>query len=570
MTGLNRYIQLIVVHKDSNFRANTHNGLLRFAISNEPIASIVLDGLSRNFSSRNNTNVVIAVPEEWNIKSQRATPKITHYREDVPVDWESLRKTKKNSWLVISNGRFATQISGELLCKVLAVTPADMILINATADLPAYREKVRFTAQGNVAGFRRLYSDSAEPAPLPTNWPHHIFIKTDVLDQVLADRTLPQSFSTFLEKCQSNALSLCAINVGGTALDLEMEDELLSFCKTKVSDSTLPRSYRKITERYRGVPTGHNNKISRDSRFIGKVLLGNNIHIDPNVIVVGPTIIGDDVRIGPDTVIASAIIGPKVRVPPNQLVQNRIITESQCNWKHLSQHRSYSPKQISPMHFKHLSCNNDTFRVWPTFSYARCFKRITDVIAAVIVLILFVPIIPFIVIAIKLNSRGPVFFKDKRQGLAGREFYCLKFRTMITGADNIQDKLRAVNQTDGPQFKIEDDPRTSDVGRFLRDTYIDEIPQFFNVLIGQMSVIGPRPSPKQENTLCPAWRDARLSVRPGITGLWQVCRTRQPMKDFQEWIYYDIKYVKNLSLKIDLWICWQTVRKIVGSFISQF
>jgi lipopolysaccharide/colanic/teichoic acid biosynthesis glycosyltransferase len=570
MIASNRYIQLIVVHKDSNFRTNIHNGLLRFAISNEPIAGIVLDGLSRNFSSGNNTNVVIAVPEEWNIKSQRATPKITHYREDVPVDWESLRKTKKNSWFVISNGRFATQISGELLHKVLAVTPADMILINATADLLAYREKVRFTAQGNVAGFRRLYSDSVEPAPLPADWPHHIFIKTNVLDQVLADRTLPQSFSTFLEKCQSNALSLCAINVGGTVLDLETEDKFLDFCKTRVSSSLLSRSYEKIMERYKGIPTGRNNKLSHDSRFIGKVFLGNNVHIGPKVIVVGPTIIGNDVRIGPAAFISSAILGPGVCVPPNQLVQNRVITEFQCNWKHLSQHSSYSPEQISLMHFKHLSCNNDTFRVWPTFSYARCFKRIADVIAAVIVLVLFVPIIPFIAIAIKLNSRGPVFFKDKRQGLVGKEFYCPKFRTMITGADRIQDKLRIVNQADGPQFRIEDDPRTSAVGRFLRDTYIDEIPQFFNVLIGQMSVIGPRPSPKQENTLCPVWRDARLSVRPGITGLWQVCRTRQPMKDFQEWIYYDVKYVKKLSLKMDLWICWKTVKKIVGSFISQF
>ena len=141
---------------------------------------------------------------------------------------------------------------------------------------------------------------------------------------------------------------------------------------------------------------------------------------------------------------------------------------------------------------------------------------------------------------------------------------------MLVGADKIQDELRALNQADGPQFNLNDDPRISAVGRFLRNTYIDEIPQFFNVLLGQMSVVGPRPSPESENTLCPPWRDARLSVRPGITGLWQVCRTRQPMKDFQEWIYYDIKYVKNLSFKTDLWICWQTVKKMMKNFIEQF
>jgi lipopolysaccharide/colanic/teichoic acid biosynthesis glycosyltransferase len=141
---------------------------------------------------------------------------------------------------------------------------------------------------------------------------------------------------------------------------------------------------------------------------------------------------------------------------------------------------------------------------------------------------------------------------------------------MKLGADKMQDKLRFVSQVDGPQFKIDDDPRISTVGRFLRETYLDEIPQFINVLLGQMSIVGPRPSPESENTLCPYWRDARLSVRPGITGLWQVCRTRQPMKDFQEWIHYDTEYVRNLSLRLDLWISWKTIKKLFDNFVSQF
>ena len=186
------------------------------------------------------------------------------------------------------------------------------------------------------------------------------------------------------------------------------------------------------------------------------------------------------------------------------------------------------------------------------------------------VLILFAPVLIIVALAIKLTSPGPVFYKDRRQGLHGKEFNCLKFRTMILGADKIQDILRIVSQVDGPQFKIADDPRINTVGWFLRETYIDEIPQFFNVLFGQMSIVGPRPSPKSENTLCPYWRDARLSVRPGITGLWQVYRTRHPMKDFQEWIHYDIEYVRNLSLRMDLSICWKTAMKLLGNFIDQF
>jgi lipopolysaccharide/colanic/teichoic acid biosynthesis glycosyltransferase len=212
----------------------------------------------------------------------------------------------------------------------------------------------------------------------------------------------------------------------------------------------------------------------------------------------------------------------------------------------------------------------NNFRTWSRFSYARSFKRIADVIAAIIVLVLFIPVMPIIALAIKLSSPGPIFFKDKREGLHGKTFNCLKFRTMVVGADKIQDRIRVLNQVDGPQFRMEYDPRVSTVGRFLRNTYIDEIPQFVNVLVGQMSVVGPRPSPESENTLCPFWHDARLSVRPGITGLWQVCRTRQRMKDFQEWIYYDTKYVKNLSLKMDLQIFWQTIKKTLENFIDQF
>ena len=134
----------------------------------------------------------------------------------------------------------------------------------------------------------------------------------------------------------------------------------------------------------------------------------------------------------------------------------------------------------------------------------------------------------------------------------------------------MQEKLRAVNDIDGPQFKMDDDPRINAVGKFLRETCIDEIPQFFNVLRGQMSVVGPRPSPESENTLCPQWRDTRLSVRPGITGLWQVCRTREPAKDFQEWIQYDTKYVKEISFKKDIWICLQTAKHMVKEFLKQF
>ena len=134
----------------------------------------------------------------------------------------------------------------------------------------------------------------------------------------------------------------------------------------------------------------------------------------------------------------------------------------------------------------------------------------------------------------------------------------------------MQELLRIANQVDGPQFKIEDDPRVSPIGKFLRDTCIDELPQFLNVLVGQMSIVGPRPSPEHENELCPVWRDARLSVRPGITGLWQVYRTRGVSMDFQEWIHYDLEYVRQISFRTDVWICLKTAAMLISKFLDQF
>lgn len=582
-------MNLIIIHKDGPPVADADgsgDNLLRFALASEPIAGVILDGLSRCLpplsrgqaypcNSRgwgHSRKIVFAIPEEWSVESackKRMYPsrkpklKKISYAENVPILPQFLRKAKRSSWFVVSNGRFATQIDSQLLNKLLAKIQADVVAVNVAPVLLGKREKMRLTAQGKVAGFRRLYCDSAEFAPVSTDWPHHLFVRTNVLERVLAGCALPQSFSTLLERAFSNAVRLRAIKVGGAVLDLETQEGLLNFCRAGISKiQPLPAASRDGA-----------NTISRDSRLVGKVLLGKNVYIGPKAIVVGPTVIGDNVKIEQGAVINSSIIGPEVLVPQNQFVQNRIVKGPRTKRKQLTRCTNVSSKQICRSRLFDLGRKQrieDSYRSWPRFSYAGSFKRIVDCVAAVIVLVLFAPIMPFIVLVVKLTSPGPIFFKDKRQGLYGKTFNCLKFRTMHVGADKIQDKLRFVSQVDGPQFKMADDPRISAVGRFLRETYLDEIPQFINVLLGQMSVVGPRPSPEPENMLCPFWRDARLSVRPGITGLWQIYRTRQLMKDFQEWIYYDTKYVRNLSLSMDLWICWQTTKKLVDNFINQF
>lgn len=196
--------------------------------------------------------------------------------------------------------------------------------------------------------------------------------------------------------------------------------------------------------------------------------------------------------------------------------------------------------------------------------FSRIAKRLFDIAFSLLVLLLTAPLYPLIALAIWIEDGRPAFFAHTRQTLHSRPFPCYKFRTMFRNAEVLKARLIAANVCDGPQFYVENDPRVLRVGKFLRKTQLDELPQFWNVLLGHMSVVGPRPSPDKENQFCPAWREARLSVRPGITGLWQVRRTREPQTDFQEWIRYDLEYVQHASLRLDLWIIMLTLKKVLG------
>jgi len=191
-------------------------------------------------------------------------------------------------------------------------------------------------------------------------------------------------------------------------------------------------------------------------------------------------------------------------------------------------------------------------------------KRMFDILFSLTVLIAFSPIFLIVALLILLEDGRPLFFGHVRQGRGGRLFKCWKFRTMVPNAQEIAQELGEYNLCDGPQVYIQNDPRVTRIGHVLRNIQLDELPQFWNVLIGQMSVVGPRPSPVDENVFCPAWRDARLSVRPGITGLWQLLRTRKPGEDFREWIKYDLRYVKTASFILDLKIIVKTAMAVFG------
>jgi exopolysaccharide biosynthesis polyprenyl glycosylphosphotransferase len=188
-------------------------------------------------------------------------------------------------------------------------------------------------------------------------------------------------------------------------------------------------------------------------------------------------------------------------------------------------------------------------------------KRIFDVVVSATALVLLAPLFLGIAIAIKLDSPGPVLFRQRRIGLNGRDFWLYKFRSMCHDAEAKLVHVKDRNEMDGPAFKILEDPRVTRVGRFLRKTSLDEAPQFWNVLKGEMSVVGPRPPIRSEVKLYKRWQRRRLSVKPGITCTWQASGRNEI--DFAQWMELDLHYIDNWSLWHDLKIVLRTIPAVI-------
>ncbi|WP_294368387.1 sugar transferase [uncultured Clostridium sp.] len=189
-------------------------------------------------------------------------------------------------------------------------------------------------------------------------------------------------------------------------------------------------------------------------------------------------------------------------------------------------------------------------------------KRTIDIIGAGLGLILLSPIIAVVACAVKVTSKGPVFFSQKRVGKNGELFEMYKFRSMVVNAEELKENLEEQNEMSGPMFKIKDDPRVTKVGKFIRKTSIDELPQLWNVLKGDMSLVGPRPSLPKEVEQFDNWMFKRLSVRPGLTCYWQVSGRNNI--DFEDWMKLDIKYVEQRNLWIDIKLIFKTVFVLFG------
>jgi lipopolysaccharide/colanic/teichoic acid biosynthesis glycosyltransferase len=288
---------------------------------------------------------------------------------------------------------------------------------------------------------------------------------------------------------------------------------------------------------------------------VGPVVLQDGTEVQEGATLIGPSVIGPGGRIGARATVAQSVVGTGLAVPSGMSMRHQVL---------LGDGRGVSAAVTPTPEVPGPSCEPPApgSPAGPRRRSAYLIgKRLLDVVVAAAGLLLFAPLGVIIAALIKLESRGPIHFGHPREGMGGRPFRCWKFRTMIPDADVQQRTLAQNNQLDGPQFKIGDDPRRTRVGRFLTASNLDELPQLWNVLVGHMSLVGPRPSPFRENQICVPWREGRLSVRPGITGLWQVCRHDRDQGDFHQWVYYDLLYVQNAS-------AWLDIKIVLATFAS--
>lgn len=190
-------------------------------------------------------------------------------------------------------------------------------------------------------------------------------------------------------------------------------------------------------------------------------------------------------------------------------------------------------------------------------------KRILDAVISVIALLILSPVVLVLAIGVKLTSKGPVLYRWRVVGRHGRPFIGYKFRSMYSNADQLKENLQPLNEMSGPVFKLTNDPRVTKFGAWMRRHSLDELPQLYSVLVGNMSLVGPRPPLVIEYAQFTDYQKLKLAIKPGMTCLWQISG-RNKIRDFDDWVRLDLEYIRRWSLTLDLWILWKTTGEVLG------
>ena len=424
------------------------------------------------------------------------------------------------------------------------------------------RERLDCDENGCVMRVERLYDSVSWPAVASTANIYSVGpLRTMVGIPFTSLRQLRSGLSSRGVLTQDRPIASRVIDLNKEEHFLELNDRVLAQLMHK---DPLPNFSRRDDQ----VFIGEGCQIPASAKLVGPVILHPRVMLEDDVTIIGRAVVGPGSRIRRGSVVVQSVLTANATIGPDAKIRHRVTAVDRVG------DPTASSLPISPLpemiELVDDGLNDDGARQ-PVSRIAgasrlmhMALKRAMDVLLSLAALVILIPLFIIVGILIKWDSPGPVLFTHRRERQGSRTFLCLKFRTMMAGAHGQQRELYKQSMLDGPQFKLAHDPRITRIGRYLRLTNIDELPQLINVLVGHMSLVGPRPSPFKENQICLPWRRARLSVRPGITGLWQICRSKRSSGDFQQWIYYDMLYVKNPSIWVDLRIIIATLLTLGG------
>ena len=327
---------------------------------------------------------------------------------------------------------------------------------------------------------------------------------------------------------------------------------------------------------------GHGSVVAPSARLHGPLVIGDGCVIGEHAMIIGPTAIGSWSRIGSHVTVRESILWNRTHLSDEVRIEYSILTDDAkvSQGERVRHTVVFGRREDRPGSLSHglaedrppAGCINASTTLQPlasramTHKFSQLAKRGMDITIAGCLLLVICPVGFLIAAAIKLDSDGPVFYSQRRCTKDGQEFAMYKFRTMVPNAEQMHSQLLTQNELDGPVFKITRDPRITRVGAVLRETSLDEIPQLFNVLTGEMSLVGPRPLTMSEMRYCPGWRDIRLMVKGGVTGLWQLDGRNSTA--FHEWVKHDIAYVKGQSLALDFKIILKTTRNVLYALMN--
>lgn len=424
------------------------------------------------------------------------------------------------------------------------------------------RERVEYDQDGRIRRVQRIYPE--------VSWPRAAAERVfcTIMPAQCLDGRVARSLSALRSSLAAGGMLSQDLPYAGEVFDLLDPSGVIAVNERLLGPAAgaAPRGY---TVRSRGIWVGSGCSIDPSARLTGPLVIQENVRIEKDARVIGPAVVGAGARLAPGATLVRGVMGFGAVLPAHRTACEQVVSRS----ARAADHAAAGPRFDDPSWktgpgaaFPPEDDDRDPDPASATRGrwFAEAVKRLMDLVGASLGLLLLSPLMLMIALLIKLTSTGPVFFAHRREGRGGVEFPCLKFRTMVADAHQRQRELYARNLVDGPQFKLDHDPRETRFGRWLRATNLDELPQLLNVLAGQMSLVGPRPSPFRENQICLPWRNARLSVRPGITGLWQLCRDGRSAGDFHQWIFYDLTYVRCASPGLDLRILLNTLLSAGG------